>query len=195
MSRRADTHLGRTRISRYPGALSRENGRTMISAKQMARLTVLMALIGAMGACASIRTTAPDIRAVQADVDRVERAFAQSMADRDVEAFMRFVSADAVFMNGGQPLRGPAAIRAEWAPFFSAPTAPFSWSPAQVEVLDSGDLAHTTGDVLDPAGRKILRFHSVWRLEADGQWRVIFDAGDPVPRCDQPPRAADSRTQ
>jgi len=31
--------------------------------------------------------------------------------------------------------------------------------------------------VLNPVGEEIGRFNSIWRLEADGQWRVIFDKG------------------
>ena len=31
----------------------------------------------------------------------------------------------------------------------------------------------------NPAGKVIARFNSVWRLEAPGTWRVIFDKGSP----------------
>jgi len=61
-------------------------------------------------------------------------------------------------------------------------SAPFSWEPAEVEVLDSGTLALSSGPVHDPAGRLIGTFTSIWRLEAPGRWRIVFDKGGEV--CD-----------
>ena len=49
----------------------------------------------------------------------------------------------------------------------------------EVEVLDSGTLALSTGPVLDPDGRRVGTFSSVWRREADGAWLVVFDKGCP----------------
>ena len=64
-------------------------------------------------------------------------------------------------------------------PYFATPEAPFSWEPDQVEVLESGTLALSTGPVRDPAGVVIARFNSIWRLEAANRWRVVFDKGSP----------------
>jgi ketosteroid isomerase-like protein len=33
--------------------------------------------------------------------------------------------------------------------------------------------------VRDPDGKVIGRFNSVWRQEAPGVWRVVFDKGSP----------------
>ena len=52
--------------------------------------------------------------------------------------------------------------------------------PDIVEVLDSGTMALTSGPVHDPKGELIGRFNSIWRLEPDGRWRVVFDRGAPV---------------
>ncbi len=78
---------------------------------------------------------------LQAQVRAAETAFAQSMADRNFAAFGSFVADDAVFINGGQPLRGKAAILAFWQRFFNSPVAPFSWRPELAEVVTSGGLA------------------------------------------------------
>ena len=114
-----------------------------------------------------------------------ERAFARSMAERNFEAFGGFVANDSVFFSGKTPQRGRAAVLAGWKAFFDGPTAPFSWEPDQVEVLDSGDLAIGTGPVRDPQGKVVARFNSIWRRSAQGQWQVVFDKGsppDPEPR-------------
>lgn len=106
-----------------------------------------------------------------------EVAFAATMADRDMEAFLAFISPEAVFFTGDRPLRGRDAVTEAWAPFFEGSTAPFSWAPDVVEVLESGSLALSSGPVLDPDGNEIGRFNTVWRLDADGRWRVVFDKG------------------
>jgi ketosteroid isomerase-like protein len=113
----------------------------------------------------------------EAEVRAREIAFAKTMADRDLEAFVTFVSPEAIFFNGETPLRGIDAIRAAWAPFFEGPEAPFSWSPDVVQVLESGDLALSSGPVLDPSGAQVGRFNSIWRRDSDGLWRVVFDKG------------------
>ncbi len=113
-------------------------------------------------------------------VRAAERAFAKTMADRDHAAFTAHVSEEAVFFgNGGSVSRGKAAVAAAWKPLFEGPAAPFSWEPEKVEVLDSGTLALSTGTVLDKQGRPTGTFNSIWRLEAGGVWRVIFDNGCP----------------
>ena len=68
---------------------------------------------------------------------------------------------------------------AAWKAFFDGPQAPFSWQPDQVEVLASGQLALSTGPVLDPSGKVVARFNSIWQRQPDGRWLVIFDKGSP----------------
>jgi ketosteroid isomerase-like protein len=115
-------------------------------------------------------------------VTETERAFAKTMAERDSTAFASFVSDEAVFFSGPAPLRGKRGVTGYWRRFFEKPEAPFSWDPERVEVLDSGTLALSTGPVYDPRGRKTATFTSVWRREAPGVWRIVFDTGNEV--CD-----------
>ena len=126
----------------------------------------------------------PDLGALQGQVFDAERRFARSMADRDHAAFTGWLSEQAVFFGGGQVLRGKAAVAAGWKAYFDAAGAPFSWEPDQVEVLADGSLALSTGPVRNPAGQVIARFNSIWRQEAPGVWRVVFDKGQPP----DPPR-------
>lgn len=112
-----------------------------------------------------------------AEVEAREIAFARTMADRDLEAFLTFLSPEAIFFSGNEPIRGAEAIGKAWAPLFEGETAPFSWHPDVVEVLESGGLAMTSGPVWGPSGEEIGRFNSIWRRDPDGQWRVVFDKG------------------
>ena len=111
-----------------------------------------------------------------------ERAFAKTMADRDLDAFGRFLSEETVFFSGPTPLRGKASVIGFWKRFYEKPAAPFSWRPDHIEALDSGTLALSTGPVFDPAGACIGRFNSIWRQESPGVWKIIFDKGQP---CDK----------
>ncbi len=109
-----------------------------------------------------------------------EVAFAATMKDRDVTAFESFLDDGAVFFSGTTALRGKTAIVGAWRRFFEGP-APFSWAPDLVEVVPAGDLALSSGPVLDPDGKQIGRFNSVWRRDVKGVWRVVIDRGDPPP--------------
>jgi ketosteroid isomerase-like protein len=125
-----------------------------------------------------------DLDLLQREVRDTERAFARTMADRDLAAFQRFLAPDTIWFDGpGKVLRGPEAVVGTWGRYFAAPAAPFSWEPDEVEVLDSGLLASSSGPVRDPAGKLVGRFHSIWRREADGRWRIVFDRGEAPCRC------------
>lgn len=137
---------------------------------RVSTLAFLAALAAPSGAVAQGRT-------LTLEVEAREIAFARTMSDRDFEAFLTFVSPEAVFFDGSDPLRGRDAIASVWRPYFQGPDAPFSWRPDVVQVLDSGTLALTSGPVLLPDGRSAGRFNSIWRRDPDGVWRVIFDRG------------------
>jgi ketosteroid isomerase-like protein len=143
-------------------------------------LTLTLALVTLV--TSSVATAHEDLATLTAQVRSTEIAFAKTMADRDLAAFGRFLAPDAVFVD--KPVaRGPAAIIAAWKALYAAPQAPFSWAPEEVEVLDSGKLALTSGPVFDPKGERIGSFTSVWRRERDGQWRIVLDHGCPACRC------------
>jgi len=144
------------------------------------RLLALALLVPAAGRVSAV----PDVGPLQRQVADAERSFARSMAERDHAAFTSWLSEQAVFFAGAQVLRGKAAVAAGWKSYFDAPTAPFGWEPDQVEVLADGSLALSTGPVRNPAGQVIARFNSIWRQEAPGIWRVVFDKGQPP----DPPR-------
>lgn len=143
--------------------------------------TVLLALSAAL-VCISA-SAAPTNAELKQQVADTERAFAATMAKRDHAAFVSFLSDEAVFYSGPRVLRGKDAVAAQWKALYEKPEAPFSWEPDQVEVLDSGTLAHSSGPVRDPQGKIISRFNSVWRQEAPGKWRIVFDKGERVGDC------------
>ena len=105
------------------------------------------------------------------------------MADRDHARFGAFVSEEAVFFSGPTAIRGRTQVMAAWKRFYESAEAPFSWEPDKVQVLDSGNLALSTGPVRDATGKLVATFTSIWRLESPGVWRVVFDKGSDVCEC------------
>lgn len=145
-----------------------------------------LATLSAVLALAGCATPPPDPTALAEQVRASETAFAATLAVRDFTAFAGWVADDAVFINGGKPLRGKAAVLAHWARFFQKPAAPFSWKPEIIEVLASGGLAYSEGPVSLPDGRVVARYFSTWRRDADG-WRIVLDNGVDHCDCSTPP--------
>lgn len=145
-----------------------------------------LATMVSLSACGGMAPGNPASLEPAQAVAQTERAFAKTMADRDHAAFMAFLSEEAVFFSGSTPLRGKAQVANAWKRFYVTAQAPFSWQPEQVEVLPSGTLALSSGPVRDAQGKLIATFTSIWRLEAPGVWRIVFDKGNDVCDCKSP---------
>ncbi len=119
-----------------------------------------------------------------------EIAFSESVENRDEKAFRSFIDRDARFV-GSSVRRGPSEITEGWAPFLAEGGPQIKWRPLHVEVLENGRLAFSRGlyrvTARNDDGTDSVSwgsFNSTWRLNEDGEWRVVFDAGDPAA---QPP--------
>ena len=150
------------------------------------RMSSLVLATGALLLASPVAAQAsrPDLAALAAQVREAERAFAQSMANRDHATFVSMLADEAIFFGAPTVQRGKSAIAVAWKPFYDAPAAPFSWEPLEVEVLESGTLAISSGPVRDPSGKRTGTFNSIWRLESPGVWKIIVDKGCPRIACD-----------
>ncbi|MCP4299750.1 MAG: DUF4440 domain-containing protein [Gammaproteobacteria bacterium] len=140
---------------------------------------VRFALVAAL-----IFVTSGAIADVSTDVFCQEIAFSQSVENKDIDSFRSFIDIDARFV-GSSVDRGPDEISAAWRVFFSDDGPVIKWRPQIVEVLEEGALALTRGPyrmiTKDPDGNAVEHwgtFNSIWRKNADGEWRVVFDAGN-----------------
>ena len=141
------------------------------------RLLLAWCFALACSGCATIDYAPEQLRE---QVRASEIAFAKTMADRDLGAFSSFLAEETVFFSP-KAIHGRQAVTQAWARFYTGAKAPFSWAPDEVEVLASGKLAISSGPVHDPEGKLVGRFMSIWRMEASGQWKVIFDKGCSCP--------------
>ena len=122
---------------------------------------------------------------IEEEVRCREVGFAKALAAKDIEAFKSHIDADARFF-GNAIRRKPDGIAHAWRNYFKEDGPSIVWRPQYTEVLDSGTLAMTRGpyryrDTNDDGSlyESWGHFNSVWRLNDDGVWRVVFDAGDP----------------
>jgi hypothetical protein len=70
-----------------------------------------------------------------------------------------------------------------WKGLYVKTEPPFSWEPDQVEVVESGTLAYSSGPVYDAKGEVVARFNSIWRLESPNNWKIVFDRGSDICDC------------
>jgi len=128
---------------------------------------------------AAMADTADDVRCSEIGFSRAAEA-------RDAARFASFIDADARFVGNGV-VHGPAAVTEAWSVFFADDGPAIKWRPRFVEVLADESLALTRGPYRmitpDADGNETEHwgtFNSVWRRQADGGWKVVFDAGSPA---------------
>lgn len=134
-------------------------------------LIACVALIGTSTAKAELKTPADQ-------VETAERAFAaDGLALGMKTSFLKHMADDAIIFTPA-PTNARAFYEAR-----AAETGPkLEWWPAWVVVARSGDLALSTGPSFFD-GKPGGWFSSIWRKDADGVWRWIYDGGsaaDPV---------------
>ena len=142
--------------------------------------------------CLTLALTTTAMADAVDDVRCQEIRFSQSVETQSAELFASFIEADARFV-GGVVSRGTEEVAAAWSIFFAEDGPKIKWRPQIVEVLEDGTLALSRGPykmtVTDEAGNISEHwgtFNSIWRLQDDGSWKVVFDAGSSA--AEAPPK-------
>lgn len=118
-------------------------------------------------------------------ITKADEQFCQAVADRNVDRFVAFIDENATFNSGGDVVeRGRTAVQQAWAPYFKPGGPTLMWKPDKAEVLPQGEVGYTVGHwerrVTDATGQTSVthgNYLTVWRKQADGSWKVVFDAG------------------
>ena len=157
--------------------------------------SVLGLLATVAGSSAGVAANGSDAAAERAarieQVRAVEMAFAKAVMDDKPDAFAALLDEGAVFVSGKNVTRGKTAVVAGWKDFFGPERPYFEWHPEVVELSADGNLGLSRGPWVirtqDNDGKYIEikgLYNSVWQRQADGSWRIIFDAGcSPCPAC------------
>ena len=122
----------------------------------------------------------------------LEARFAKDVLERGGAGFADWFADDGVALgNGAAPLIGRVAIAksAAWDP----KVYQLTWTPTDALMGPSGDMGYTWGHFeghsKDVNGNPVTttgRYMTIWRKGADGQWKVVLDAG-----ANEEPKAGD----
>ncbi len=118
---------------------------------------------------------------------QADRDFAKATAARRLEGWVEYFAEDGVSL-GDKPAVGREAIRGAFKPLFDNPSFRLEWAPVKAGILPSGTVGYTEGRATSyrtgPKGEKLVRHSSyvtVWKKQADGAWKVVFETGAPDP--------------
>lgn len=122
-----------------------------------------------------------------------ERAFAHTSVEKGIrESFLEFFAEEGINFQP-HPTKTRAAYLSRPAPATRPPVV-LNWEPIWADVAQSGELGYTTGpySLTDNSPEKRPTRHgyyfSVWKKQADGNWKVVLDLGtqNPAPSTPAP---------
>lgn len=124
---------------------------------------------------------------------RVDEAWAQAAAAKDLEKTLSFWTDDASVIPPGQaPVVGKEAIRRYVSEGFALPGFSIRWKTSAFVVSASGDMAYGVGTnemtVNDAQGRPMTqrgRGITVWRKDGKAGWKCVVDIWSPEPPADK----------
>ena len=125
-----------------------------------------------------------DLKAEEAALVKADSMWSALSAEgRDVDKVVSYWTDDAVVLPPGQPMvKGKEALRKFVEESFKIPGFSISWKSSDIHFSPDGKLAYMYGENLtsmnDSTGNKISipgRGYSIWRKEADGNWKCVVD--------------------
>ncbi len=118
------------------------------------------------------------------EIVKMERDFADMAVKEGIaKAFLTFAADEAVLMRNNSLIIGKESIQKHFENQKSSlKDVKLTWKPDFVDVASSGDLAYTYGkyeltvtDSLDNENVSEGIFHTVWKKQADGSWKFVWD--------------------
>ncbi|HEX5005118.1 MAG TPA: hypothetical protein VFV65_07365 [Gemmatimonadales bacterium] len=158
------------------------------------RSALLAVLLGQ--ACTAAPAAPPDPAAVRASLIAADEAFAAATAEYGLEGWVGAYDSTGIQMAPDDPYTpGIPAIRAAMAPVFADSTFNLTWTPTMAFASVDGTLGYTLGTWMstrynaEGKGQVVTgKYVTIWRKQADGSWKVVFDGGNPdtSPRLPSP---------
>ncbi len=145
--------------------------------KNQIKLLFLIAML--MFACTSNEEQMEKWKKEIVETEKEFSALAQS--EGISRAFLAYAAEEAVLMRDNVVVKGKEAIKEIMEAGFQE-NASLSWKPDFVDVSSSGDLGYTYGKFIymltDSLGNENVMegvFHTVWKRQADGSWKFVWD--------------------
>jgi ketosteroid isomerase-like protein len=118
---------------------------------------------------------------------QVDRAFAEAVEERGLEAWVEAFASDGMMLPAaGEVVNGTEAIREAMAPAFANPEFRLTWSPLGGGVGTAGDLGYTYGtyESFDGSSEPTRgKYVTIWKRGEGGTWRVVLDIGNREPKA------------
>jgi len=114
-----------------------------------------------------------------------DQAFEQSVQTVGLGGWLAAFGDEGMMISGGKSYVGPEGIRQAVLPMFADPEFELSWDPTFASVGPSGDLGYTIGTyemTISGEARPVTStgsYLTVWRRQANGDWKVEADIGSP----------------
>ena len=131
-------------------------------------------------ACASPQRE-PSSSTPDAAIREADEAWANAIVSKSVDQAITFYDRDAVTAGSAMfPARGLPEFRENWARLFARPNFALSWKAERVMLIESGDMAYSTGTWSNGSNQN-GPYLAVWRKQSDGRWKVLIDAAWRIP--------------
>lgn len=127
-----------------------------------------------------------------------DAAWMKVYAAKDLERSVGFFDSQGSMLPSNAPIAtGKDALTKLIGSAFATPDYTLSWHANKVGVARSGELGYTSGtydfNIKDASGKTISdkgKYLTVWKKEADGSWKVLFDTyNSDLPPLPNPPPA------
>jgi ketosteroid isomerase-like protein len=136
-------------------------------------------------ASASPKVTAERLKQLEAD-------FMKAAAEHGSAGYMSYYADDAVELpNGGPIIQGKVNV-AKGMGFLDQKDNHLTWAPVGADISASEDLGYTYGTYefrsKDKEGKPVVdhgKYTSIWKLQTDGNWKVVLDMGNSTPKPGQ----------
>jgi len=125
-----------------------------------------------------------DLKAEEAAIMKTDSTWsATAKESKDVEKIVSYWSDDAMVLAPGQPaVKGKEALRKFIEDSRQIPGFSITWKSSDVHFSPDGKMAYMSGENLmtmdDSTGKKMTipgRGYTIWRKEADGNWKCVVD--------------------
>ena len=140
----------------------------------------------------SCNETKVDLKAEEAAIIKADSTWSALSAEaKDVDKIVSYWTDDAVVLPPDQPLvKGKEALRKFVEESLKIPGFSISWKSSGIKFSPDGKLAYMYGENMmnmnDSTGSKISvpgRGYSIWRKEADGNWKCVVDIFNNPPQA------------
>ena len=157
-------------------------GLSFIKLKKSLLLIGLVILVA--GSC-NTKQDMSDTEKWEQEVIKTEQDFCKMAEEKGMsEAFLTYADDKAVLMRNNNLIMGKEAISNNFKSMkrSTSENVTLTWAPEFVDVSSSGDLAYTYGNytqtIKDTLGNTQVSkgvFHTVWKRQADGNWKFVWD--------------------